>query len=167
MSIESGEDAAEVLEPREQALDFPSPPVSAQRSAVLRPDPLSSPAMGRDHLDAPLLSNRMRRETLDAMWAVVSERRPVLLRYFDAKAKLLGLDRLAWYDLAAPLPAGDAPAAKLPYDDACDTVLRTFDDFSPDLGDFARTALRDRWIEVENRPGKRQGGFCTGFPTAG
>lgn len=119
-----------------------------------------------DHLDAPLLFNRMRRETLEAMWSVVSEKRPVLVNYFNAKARLLGLEKLAWYDLTAPLPASDAPAAKLTYDAACDTVLRTFDDFSTDLGDFARTALRDRWIEVENRPGKRQGGFCTDFPTS-
>ncbi len=119
-----------------------------------------------DHLDAPLLMNRMRRETLEAMWSVVAERRPVLLDYFAGKARLLGLDRLAWYDLAAPLPAGDAPAAKLPYDEACRTVLRTFEAFSPELGDFARQSLNDRWIEAENRSGKRQGGFCTSFPTA-
>src|SRR5690606_36732611 len=75
-------------------------------------------------------------------------------------------DKLAWYDQTAPLPAGNKPASKLPYDEACDIVLRTFEGFSPELGEFAATALRDRWIEVENRPGKRQGGFCTGFPTA-
>jgi oligoendopeptidase F len=44
-------------------------------------------------------------------------------------------------------------------------VIDTFTTFSPDLGDFARNALDKRWIEVENRAGKRQGGFCTGFPT--
>ncbi|HEX6984892.1 MAG TPA: M3 family oligoendopeptidase, partial [Planctomycetaceae bacterium] len=120
----------------------------------------------KDHLDAPLLFNRMRRETLEAMWGVVAERRPVLVKYLDAKAKLLGLEKLAWYDQTAPLPAGDTPAAKLPYDEACETVVRTFGDFSPEFGGFAAAALRDRWVEVENRPGKRQGGFCTGFPTA-
>ena len=119
-----------------------------------------------DHLDAPLLFNRMKRETLATMWNVVAGRRSILTQYFDAKAKLLGLEKLAWYDLAAPLPAGNKPAAKLPYDEACDIVLETFDGFSPDLGRFAKSALLERWIEVENRPGKRQGGFCTGFPTA-
>jgi len=34
------------------------------------------------------------------------------------------------------------------------------------LGSFARRALEGGWIEAENRPGKRQGGFCTTFPTA-
>jgi hypothetical protein len=45
------------------------------------------------------------------------------------------------------------------------TVIRTFREFSPDFGDFARHSLANRWIEAENRSGKRQGAFCTGFPT--
>lgn len=120
----------------------------------------------KDHLAAPLLYNRMRRETLETMWNVVAERRPVLTKYFDAKAKLLGLEKLSWYDVGAPLPAGSKPAAKLPYDEACGITVGTLGAFSPEFGDFAATALRDRWVEVENRSGKRQGGFCTGFPTA-
>ncbi|MBA3313460.1 MAG: M3 family oligoendopeptidase [Planctomycetota bacterium] len=119
-----------------------------------------------DHLDAPLHFNRMSRETLETMWRVVAERRGMLTKYFDAKANVLGLDKLAWYDQTAPLPAGGKPATKLPYDEACDLVLKTFHGFSPELGDFAQQALDEKWIEVENRPGKRQGGFCTGFPTA-
>ena len=140
------------------------------------------------HLVAPLRHNRMRRETLDAMWSAVTARKPVLLKYLAKKAELLGLKKLAWFDLSAPLPsrgagfqpasikAGDGrdketgrletcPTDELPYDDACDIVIRTFREFSPDFGDFAERAIRDHWIEVENRAGKRQGGFCTGLPT--
>jgi len=143
------------------------------------------------HLAAPLRFNRMRRETLDAMWSTVTARKPMLLKYLAKKAELLGLKQLAWYDLTAPLPSRSAsfqlatapksiaektlePQSRkleacttddLPYDAACDTVIRTFREFSPDFGDFAETAIRERWIEVENRPGKRQGGFCTGLPT--
>lgn len=123
----------------------------------------------KDHLEAPLRINRMRRETLEAMWAAITERKRTLLRYFEAKARLLGIDRLTWYDVLAPLPSASettvSAAARLSYDDACDLVIRTFSEFSDELGAFARRAIAERWIEVENRPGKRQGGFCTGFPT--
>lgn len=124
----------------------------------------------QDHLDAPLRNNRMQRETLQAMWNAVAARRPVLLKYFAAKARLLGLEKLSWYDLLAPLPSpsatqSDASASLLTYDAACELVIKTFSEFSGELGDFARTAIQQRWIEVENRPGKRQGGFCTGLPT--
>ena len=144
------------------------------------------------HLSAPLRFNRMRRETLDAMWSAVTARKPMLLKYLAKKAELLGVKQLAWYDLTAPLPPRSASCQlasgstknsgkkqrpqdgklaactttdDLPYDAACDTVIQTFREFSPDFGEFAETAIRQRWIEVENRPGKRQGGFCTGLPT--
>ncbi|TXT28704.1 MAG: peptidase M3A and M3B thimet/oligopeptidase F [Planctomycetota bacterium] len=117
------------------------------------------------HLVAPLRYNRMRRETLDAMWSAVTARKPVLLKYLAKKAELLGLKKLAWFDLSAPLPTSSGDSDELHYDDACDIVIRTFREFSPDFGDFAERAIRERWIEVENRAGKRQGGFCTGLPT--
>lgn len=121
----------------------------------------------KSHLDAPLRANRMRQETLDAMWSAVTARKPMLLKYFAKKAELLGQSQLAWYDQSAPLPlrSQDGTSDELSYDDACDTVIRTFREFSPDFGGFAEMAIRERWIEVENRPGKRQGGFCTGLPT--
>ena len=109
----------------------------------------------------------MTRATLDAMWSAVTARKRVLLKYLAKKAELLGLDRLAWYDLQAPLPqAGQVGGERLSYDEACGHVLTTFNGFSRDFGSFAESALGQQWVEVENRPGKRQGGFCTSFPTA-
>ena len=119
------------------------------------------------HLDPPLRYNRMARATLDAMWSAVTARKRVLLKYLAKKAQLLGLDRLAWYDLHAPLPqAASLGERSLSYDRACGQVLETFRGFSSKLGEFAETAMTKKWLEVENRPGKRQGGFCTWFPTA-
>ncbi|MEX0716310.1 MAG: M3 family oligoendopeptidase [Planctomycetaceae bacterium] len=127
----------------------------------------------RDHLDAPLRHNRMRRETLEAMWTAVAERKPRLVEYLNRKAQLLGLERLAWSDVTAPLPRAQATRtleasgsldASLSWDAACETVIETFGEFGEELGDFAAVALRDRWVEAEDRSGKRQGGFCTGFP---
>lgn len=119
----------------------------------------------KDHLELPLRCNRLKRETLNRMWERVGARKSCLLKYFARKAELIGVDRLAWYDQTAPLPRAPGESPPLSYDAACDTIIETFDAFSPHLGDFARRAVKDRWIEVENRAGKRQGGFCTGFPT--
>lgn len=120
-----------------------------------------------DHLEVPLHKNRLKRATLDTMWSVITRRKPVLLKYLSAKARLLGQERLAWYDTQAPLPGTDkpGPSAEIPYDDGFDLVIRTFAEFSPDLGAFARHAAGSRWVEAENRSGKRQGAFCTGFAT--
>ncbi len=133
--------------------------------------------LGIDHLEVPCRLNRIRRETLDAMWNVVSERKKCLLPYLERKANSLSLDRLAWYDLTAPYPKRAAPRpshgngsrssanGELSYDDACRMVIETFGGFSAEFGEFARQALEHRWVEAENRSGKRQGAFCTGFPS--
>ena len=119
-----------------------------------------------DHLEVPLRLNRMSRETLQTMWQVITERKGILKEFLARKAQLLGVPQLAWYDLAAPLPTlpGAADADKIPYDQACEWIIESFSRFSPDFGEFARMALEKGWIEAENRSGKRQGGFCTGFP---
>ncbi|WP_010587453.1 M3 family oligoendopeptidase [Schlesneria paludicola] len=122
----------------------------------------------RDHLEAPLRANRMTRETLDTMWATITANKGVLKTYFEKKAQLIGVERLAWYDQWAPLPQlpGTGNTDNISYDQACEWIIDAFQEFSPDLGDFAKMALSDRWVEAENRSGKQQGGFCTVFPTA-
>ena len=123
--------------------------------------------LGVDHLAAPLRLNRMTRGTLDAMWGTVNDQRACLLPYLQRKAKLLGLSKLAYYDIYAPLPTslGEQPQSELSYPEAVDLVCETFAQFSPDFGDFAKHAFREKWVEAENRGGKRQGAFCTGIPT--
>lgn len=122
----------------------------------------------KDHLVSPLHHNRMTRETLQTMWRVITERKGILKDFLAAKARWLGVERLAWYDLAAPLPGlpGQSNPDSISYDDACRWIIQAFHQFSGDLGAFAKMSLEQNWIEAENRPGKRQGGFCTGFPTA-
>ncbi len=127
--------------------------------------------LGVDHLEAPLRLNRMTRQTLETMWNTISARKHFLLDYFAAKAKLLGLEKLSWFDLQAPLPADPfsvhsaGTRGELTWDEACGTVAKTLGEFSPDFGEFAEQAMRNGWVEAEDRTGKRQGGFCTGFPT--
>jgi oligoendopeptidase F len=119
----------------------------------------------KDHLDAPLRCNRLQRKTLESMWSAISGRKQMMVDYLNAKAKLLGIEKLAWYDQAAPLPAGKAGSgSSLSWDEACRITIETFHSFSPDFGKFAERALAEDWIEAENRPGKRQGGFCTDLP---
>ena len=123
----------------------------------------------QDHLDLPLRHNRMTRETLNAMWDAISKRKGMLLKYCERKAQALGVKQLSWFDQSAPYPVAKAPgkSEEIPYDDAIEQIVRTFTGFSPEFGEFAQMAADQRWVEGENRSGKRQGGFCTGFPGKG
>ena len=54
-------------------------------------------------LHETLSLNNIDEQTLDAMMSAARESFPDFRRYLKAKARLLGVDRLAWYDLFAPL----------------------------------------------------------------
>jgi oligoendopeptidase F len=54
-------------------------------------------------LQEPLQNNRLTRETLEAMWSVIDAKSAKLLDFFGAKTKLMGLERLSWFDTLAPI----------------------------------------------------------------
>ncbi|CAM3847954.1 M3 family oligoendopeptidase [Cohnella lubricantis] len=114
-----------------------------------------------DVLREPLKINRMSRETLDAMWDSAAGGMDALKRYFAAKARLLGKDKLGWHDVSAPVAAD---ASTIPFDEAATMIEGAFNEFSPNLAALAKRAFQGSWIEAEDRAGKRPGGFCTDFP---
>ncbi|MBD3257841.1 M3 family oligoendopeptidase [candidate division GN15 bacterium] len=107
----------------------------------------------------PLHMARLKKESLDAMWAVISRETPKLKPYIEAKKKLLGIDKWRWYDEFAP--AGSVEKM-YPYDEAADFVVKNVGGFSKHMADFCRMAVDRRWIEAEDRSGKAGGGYCTG-----
>jgi oligoendopeptidase F len=109
----------------------------------------------------PLLNNRLTAETLDTMWQIIDEKSGRLLDYFAAKARLLGLEKLDWFDLWAPV---GQESQEFSYTSAANFVVENIRQFNPDLADFCRMAIDRRWVESEYRPGKRAGAFCTTFP---
>lgn len=114
-----------------------------------------------DVLTEPLQINRMQRDTLEAMWSAVEGGKPHLVKYLERKAKLLGLDQVAWYDLDAPV--GDA-GKEIAYDEAAAFVVEQMGKFSPEIAQFTQMAFDKNWVEAENRGGKRPGAFCTSLP---
>jgi len=125
-------------------------------------------------LEKSLIQNRLSRTALDAMLGVMSESLPLFRRYFRAKAKLLGLKKLAWYDLFAPITlpgtAGggqESPAKVWTWERVSTFIPEMFDTLSADMGDFARKAFREGWIDASPRNGKVGGAYCTHLPLAG
>ncbi|GDX78964.1 oligoendopeptidase [Deltaproteobacteria bacterium] len=116
---------------------------------------------GLDELDEPLVQARIARTTLTAIMEACREARPVMQRYFRAKARAMKLEKLEWHDVFAPL-GEDGPGVT--YEAAQEVIVRQFGEFAPGMAEFATRALTNRWIEVEDRPGKRAGGFCTDVP---
>jgi pepF/M3 family oligoendopeptidase len=110
-----------------------------------------------DPLDAALFDNRIDRQTLDAMMDAARDSFPDFRRYLRAKARMLGLEQLAWYDLFAPVGASTRAWT---YAEASAFIVEQFGSYSQRMSDFAARAFRENWIDAEPRPGKRDGAFC-------
>jgi oligoendopeptidase F len=115
-----------------------------------------------DPLKEPLFENRMSNETLSSMWAAVDEYKALLVDFMQAKAALMGVKQLSWYDVEAPL--FESKADFISYDAGAEMVIEQFKQFHPRMGHFAKRAFKEKWIEAEDRPGKRPGGYCASFP---
>ncbi|TRZ37503.1 M3 family oligoendopeptidase [Niallia circulans] len=112
-------------------------------------------------LKEPLEYNRMDEKTLTAMWRVISNNKKPLVEFLNRKAKLLGVDKLSWFDVDAPIGKTET---KMTYQEGAEFILDHFAKFGEEMTSFAKTAFENNWIEAEDRHGKRPGGFHTYFP---
>lgn len=117
-----------------------------------------------NHLEIPLEYNRMSQETLDAMWGTIAKNKQPFVDFLTRKANLFGKEKMEWQDQDAPVLIGDFEERRYTFDQAADFIITNFADFSPKMADFAKAAFEKSWIEAEDRPGKRPGGYCTGLP---
>ena len=105
------------------------------------------------------MGNSLDQEVVDAMMRVTRENYPVAQRFWKAKAKLMGLPKLANTDLYAPIAEKDR---KFAWPDAVSEVLSAYRQFSPELERLAKDFVDQGWIDAEVRPGKDDGAFCSG-----
>ncbi|HEU5086348.1 MAG TPA: M3 family oligoendopeptidase, partial [Roseiflexaceae bacterium] len=109
-------------------------------------------------LELALFSNNIDQATLNAMMAAAHDSFPDFRRYLRAKARLLGQEQLAWYDLFAPV-GGDTPRV-WQFGEARHFIVEQFASYSEPLAALAQRAFEERWIDAEPRAGKRGGAFC-------
>ncbi len=103
------------------------------------------------------LANELDDETVEAMMAATEEAYPIARKWFEAKARLLGLPKLALADQYAPI--GEARAFS--WDEAVDIVDSSFNRFAPRLGEIFRACIDAGHVDVLPRNGKSGGAYCT------
>lgn len=117
-----------------------------------------------DYLQKPLEYNRLKKETLDVMWATIQKNKQPLVDYLTRKANLFGKEKMEWQDQDAPIILGDLKEKTFTFDEAASFIIENFQKFSPKMATFAQSAFEKSWIEAEDRPRKRPGGYCTELP---
>jgi oligoendopeptidase F len=114
-----------------------------------------------DGLHSALDRARIDRPTLQAMLDAMQGSFPMFRRYFKAKARRLGKQQLAWWDIFAPTGSSNLSYS---FERAQELIVANFAHFAPELANFATRAFDQHWIDAEQRAGKRGGGFCMELP---
>ncbi|MBJ2356170.1 M3 family metallopeptidase, partial [Sphaerochaeta sp. S2] len=114
-------------------------------------------------LDRSLTQSRIDRPILDALISTIEKNLPMFRGYLQNKAKALGLESCAFYDLFAPVGKEEQHFS---YDEAHAFIVQQFSSFDPEMGSFADQAFKNRWIDPESRKGKVGGAYDTAFPLA-
>jgi oligoendopeptidase F len=104
------------------------------------------------------LANEASDESVEALIEAVVGRYELARRWYRLKARLLGLERLAYWDRMAPVSDTEQ---RIPYDEARAIVLDCYASFSPELGAAAHAFFGNGYIDAPPRPGKRGGAFCS------
>ncbi|TVR91772.1 MAG: oligoendopeptidase F [Trueperaceae bacterium] len=111
-----------------------------------------------------LARHRVEASVLDATLEAFTRRLPVWHRYWEARRRLVGVERLEPWDVFAPL--GDS-VPHVPYERAAAWIV----DSSAPLGEayqahLRRGLLEERWVDKPANAGKRDGAFCSHTPGA-
>ena len=104
------------------------------------------------------LANEASDESVEALIEAVVGHYELARRWYRLKARLLGLERLAYYDRMAPLTESEQ---RIGYADARKLVLECYRSFSPRLGDVATGFFDEPYVDAPPEPGKRGGAFCS------
>jgi oligoendopeptidase F len=103
--------------------------------------------------------NMVEDEVVDALATAVRQSYPRLShRYYQMKARWLGLPKLQHWDRNAPLPSDDDRLIE--WAEARDQVLTAYGAFSPELASVGRRFFDQPWIDARLKPGKAGGAFA-------
>ncbi|OJW22806.1 MAG: oligoendopeptidase F [Rhodospirillales bacterium 69-11] len=104
-------------------------------------------------------SNMVEDAVVDALVTAVRDAYPRLShRYYQMKAKWLGLPKLQHWDRNAPLPEDEDRT--IPWAEARERVLTAYGAFSPELATVGKRFFDQAWIDARPTPGKAGGAFA-------
>ena len=106
-------------------------------------------------LERALFDEDVDRSVYDNLLKTVDANLPSMHRYVADRKKILGYDKLYFYDINAPLVSGSD--FKLPYDEAYEYVVNGLAPLGKEYQALLKKGHDERWIDVEETEGKRSG----------
>jgi oligoendopeptidase F len=106
-----------------------------------------------------LIDNDVDQRAIDSLMKTIEKNVSLYRRYLRLKTKLMGLSKLANYDIMAPLP--NAPEMNYSWNEARKEVVDAYNEFDEQIGSWVDEMHEKRHIDGEVRKGKRSGAFCS------
>lgn len=114
-------------------------------------------------LERALFNEDVDRSVYDNLLLSVEKSFPAMHRYIADRKKILGYDKLYFYDIYAPL-VQDADI-KLSYDDAYAYVVKGLAPLGKEYQALLQKGHDERWIDADETEGKRSGAYSIGVST--
>lgn len=103
------------------------------------------------------LSDDIESETVDALIEAVSSRFDIPSRYYALKARLMGVEKLAYHERSVPYGAAEKD---YPFDEAASLVKKVFEGLDPEFAAIFSRLLEGKNVDVFPAKGKASGAFC-------
>jgi len=103
------------------------------------------------------ISDDIESDVVDTLLDAVTSRFGLAHRYYALKAKLLGVDRLAYHERNIPLGSLNQDYS---FDRAVDIVSGTFDELDPEFGRIFRSMIATGQVDVYPAKGRYGSAFC-------
>ncbi len=112
----------------------------------------------KEPISAQNLSNLIEDEVVETLIKTVKDNYPRLShRYYKIKAKMLGMEKLNYWDRNAALNQDDD--SNIPWEKAQDIVLNAYNQFSPEVAKIVQMFFDKNWIDAAPKKGKMSGAF--------
>lgn len=116
----------------------------------------------KNALEASLFQNAIPVELYETLLGTTQKNlKSTLHRYISLRKKVLGLDKIYYYDLYNPLiPEYDK---KIVYEDAAKAVIESFSLLGQEYKEIGKSGMLigNGWVDIYPNKGKRSGAYCT------
>lgn len=114
----------------------------------------------KSSLEAALFDNHIHASVYQNLVDTVNRNLPLLHRYVEIRANIMGLPKAAMYDLYAPLVEPDK--SDILYDKACCMVKEGLQVLGREYGEILSKGFDEGWIDVYENKGKTSGAYSWG-----
>ncbi|HHW26819.1 MAG TPA: oligoendopeptidase F [Firmicutes bacterium] len=95
---------------------------------------------------------------------ILKEIAPHMRRYARLRKQVLGLDKMLYCDIEAPLDPDFSP--KTTFEEAAELIVKGLSVLGPEYTEIIAKGMKSRWIDLADNIGKSTGAFCNTVPGA-